>query len=309
MSQYKKLIVLLIIVVIALLINVPINNHPGINIGNFSKTIETRLGLDLVGGVQVLLEADLPDDTSIPHDTLVTSMRTAASIVENRVNALGVEEAVVQQAGDQRIVVEIPGLEDPEQAISTIRETGLLEFVHMGDFPLPAGTLVVTDFGSETESVIPPDLDPDDPDSPFVYDEVLHTVMTGAALRSVNVVTDEIGRYIIQFTLTPEGAQEFAEYTTENVGNFLGIVLDKRVISAPRVESPITEGSGVITGDFTFDSANSLAVQLRYGSLPIPLKVVETRTVGPTLGEDSLQKSLIAGAIGFSIVILFMGLY
>ena len=309
MSQYKKLIVLLIIVVIALLINVPINNHPGINIGNFSKTIETRLGLDLVGGVQVLLEADLPDDTSIPHDTLVTSMRTAASIVENRVNALGVEEAVVQQAGDQRIVVEIPGLEDPEQAISTIRETGLLEFVHMGDFPLPAGTLVVTDFGSETESVIPPDLDPDDPDSPFVYDEVLPTVMTGAALRSVNVVTDEIGRYIIQFTLTPEGAQEFAEYTTENVGNFLGIVLDKRVISAPRVESPITEGSGVITGDFTFDSANSLAVQLRYGSLPIPLKVVETRTVGPTLGEDSLQKSLIAGAIGFSIVILFMGLY
>ena len=309
MSQYKKLIVLLIIVVIALLINVPINNHPGINIGNFSKTIETRLGLDLVGGVQVLLEADLPDDTSIPHDTLVTSMRTAASIVENRVNALGVEEAVVQQAGDQRIVVEIPGLEDPEQAISTIRETGLLEFVHMGGFPLPAGTLVVTDFGSETESVIPPDLDPDDPDSPFVYDEVLPTVMTGAALRSVNVVTDEIGRYIIQFTLTPEGAQEFAEYTTENVGNFLGIVLDKRVISAPRVESPITEGSGVITGDFTFDSANSLAVQLRYGSLPIPLKVVETRTVGPTLGEDSLQKSLIAGAIGFSIVILFMGLY
>jgi preprotein translocase subunit SecD len=309
MSQYKKLIALLILVVIAAWINFPINNHPGINIGDFTKKIETRLGLDLIGGVQVLLEADLADETTIPHDTLVSSMQTAATIVENRVNALGVEEAVVQQAGDQRIVVEIPGLEDPEQAIATIRETGLLEFVHMGDSPLPIGTIVQTDFGIDSESAIPHDYDPEDPESPLVYDEVLHTVMTGAALRTVNVVIDEIGSYIIQFALTSEGAETFATYTTNNVGNHLGIVLDKRVISAPRVESPITEGSGVITGDFTFDTANSLAVQLRYGSLPIPLKVVETRTVGPTLGEDSLQKSLVAGAIGFSIVILFMGLY
>jgi len=309
MSQYKKLIALFILIVIASWINFPVANHPGINLGDYQRTIETRLGLDLVGGVQVLLEADLDDDTTIPHDTLVSSMRTAASIVENRVNALGVEEAVVQQAGDRRIVVEIPGLEDPEQAIATIRETGLLEFVHMGDFPLPVGTIVQTDFGHGADSAVPVDSDSEDPESPIVFDEVLRTVMTGAALRSVSVVTDEIGRYIIQFNLTPEGAQTFASYTTENVGKHLGIVLDKRVISAPRVESPITEGSGVITGDFSFDSANSLAVQLRYGSLPIPLKVVETRTVGPTLGEDSLQKSLVAGGIGFSLVILFMGLY
>jgi preprotein translocase subunit SecD len=309
MSQYKKLIVLLILILIAAWINFPITNHPGINIGGLTKVIDTRLGLDLVGGVQVLLEADLPDDTTIPHENLVSSMRTAASIVENRVNALGVEEAVVQQAGDRRIVVEIPGLEDPEQAIATIRETGLLEFVHFGDIYLPPGTIVRTDYGQDIDNLLPPDFDPEDPESPVIYDEVFHTVMTGAALRSVSVVTDEIGQYVIQFTLTPEGAQEFATYTTENVGSILGIVLDNRVISAPSVRSPITEGSGVIEGNFTLESANNLAVQLRYGSLPIPLKVVETRTVGPTLGEDSLQKSLIAGAIGFSIVILFMGLY
>ncbi|MBE0408724.1 MAG: protein translocase subunit SecD [Anaerolineales bacterium] len=309
MSQYKKLIALFIFVAIAAWINFPVANHTGINIGNFSKVIDTHLGLDLVGGVQVLLEADLPEDTTIPHENLVSSMRTAASIVENRVNALGVEEAVVQQAGDQRIVVEIPGLDDPEQAIATIRETGLLEFVHFGDLFLPAGTIIRTDYGHDVESMLPPDFDPEDPDSSLIYDEVFNTVMTGAVLRTVNVITDEFGQYVIQFTLTPEGAEEFARYTTENVGSILGIVLDKRVISAPSVESPITEGSGVITGNFTLESANNLAVQLRYGSLPIPLKVVETRTVGPTLGEDSLQKSLIAGAIGFGIVILFMGLY
>jgi preprotein translocase subunit SecD len=305
MTQTRRLIFILILLIIAGWINLP--NNPGINIGNYNRAIETRLGLDLVGGVQVLLEADLPDHM-VPDNE---SMRTATTIVENRVNGLGVEEAVVQQAGDRRVVVEIPGIEDPEDAIATIRETGLLEFVHMGFNPLPEGTLVQTDFGKDTtsEQMPPPTEEVVDPEGFFAFDEELHTVMTGAAIRTVNVATDELGRYVIQFTLTPEGSRTFADYTSQNIGQFLGIVLDKQVISAPRVESAITEGSGIISGSFTLESANSLAVQLRYGALPIPLKVVETRTVGPTLGEDSLQKSLIAGAVGFAAVILFMGLY
>jgi preprotein translocase subunit SecD len=125
----------------------------------------------------------------------------------------------------------------------------------------------------------------------------------------VEVQTDQAGQYVIAFTLTPEGSKTFGDYTSQNVGKILGIVLDKKVISTPRVDSAITQGEGIITGSFTTDSANALAVQLRYGSLPIPLKVVESRTIGPSLGQDSLQKSLVALGIGFTIVILFMGLY
>jgi preprotein translocase subunit SecD len=128
-------------------------------------------------------------------------------------------------------------------------------------------------------------------------------------IDNVQVSRDPSGQYVIQFQLTSEGADIFAEYTTEHVGEFLGIVLDKTVISAPNVNEPITEGEGVISGAFTLESANNLAVQLRYGSLPIPLKVVETRTIGPSLGQDSLEKSLVALLIGFIVVILFMALY
>jgi preprotein translocase subunit SecD len=289
MKTYRWLIFILVIVTLAIWIDLP--NNPGIHIAGFNRDIDTRLGLDLVGGVQALLEADLPEGTAVEAE----KMRTATRIVENRVNGLGVTEALVQQAGDKRIVVELPGIEDPTIAISTIQETGLLEFVDMGNTPLPAGTRIVTDIAtSET-----PDAD----------EQVWHTVMTGDVIENVQVSRDPTGQYVIQFQLYPEGADIFAEYTTAHVGEFLGIVLDKTVISAPNVNEPITKGEGVISGAFTLESANNLAVQLRYGSLPIPLKVVETRTIGPTLGQDSLQKSLIALLIGFIIVILFMALY
>jgi preprotein translocase subunit SecD len=184
----------------------------------------------------------------------------------------------------------------------------LLEFVHMGLSPLPEGTVVTTDFSpGSTTGTLPEETD--DPAAAPDVGQTLHTVMTGEVLRTVQVATDQAGRYVIEFSLTPEGSRTFADYTSQNVGQFLGIVLDKQVISAPRVESAITEGSGIISGSFTLESANALAIQLRYGSLPIPLRVVESRIIGPTLGQDSLQKSLLAGVIGFTVVILFMGLY
>ena len=302
MKQYRTLILILIVVAIAIWIDLP--NHPGIRLGSYQRDIQTRLGLDLVGGVQALLEADLPEGQTADAET----MRAATRIVENRVNGLGVEEAIVQQAGEDRIVVEIPGVRDPEEAIATIRETGMLEFVHMGMNPLPEGTVVTTDFAQPSEAETQP-TPTADPAAPPASDQVLHTVMTGEVLKTVQVATDQAGRYVIEFTLTSEGSRTFADYTSQNIGQFLGIVLDKEVISAPRVESAITEGSGIISGSFTLESANALAVQLRYGSLPIPLKVVESRIIGPTLGQDSLQKSLLAGVIGFIIVILFMALY
>jgi preprotein translocase subunit SecD len=133
--------------------------------------------------------------------------------------------------------------------------------------------------------------------------------MTGAALQSANVSRDQVGEYTVSFTLTDAGSRIFSDYTAAHVGGYLAIVLDKQVISIPRIDEAITQGSGAISGSFTYDSANSLAIQLSYGALPIPLKIVDSKTVGPTLGQDSLRKSTIAGVIGLATIMLFMALY
>ena len=266
----------------------------------FEKNTAARLGLDLQGGLQVLLEADLPETTPIDSGEL----ETARSIVENRTNALGVSENLIQVAGDRRIVGEFPGAEDADAILDIIQQTGLLEFVDTGDFNPEPGTILQTDYGvaptnSETTT--------EEGETAAV---VYHTLMTGGDLRSVAISQNQFGSdYSIDFTLSAEGATIFGQHTAANIGKFVTITLDKQVISSPVISNAIPDGVGSISGNFTADSANALAVQLRYGSLPIPLKVVETRIIGPTLGEDSLQRSLIAGLIGFAIVILFMGIY
>jgi preprotein translocase subunit SecD len=265
----------------------------------FEYDTSPRLGLDLRGGLQVLLEADLPETTNIE----AAEMETARNIVENRTNALGVSENLIQVAGERRIVGEFPGVKDANAILDTIQQTGLLEFVDTGDTPLEPGTIIETDYGLDPSTAPTPT---PEGELPSVY----HTVMTGKDLRSVSVTQNQFGTdYAIDFTLTDEGREAFGAHTAANIGKFLTIVLDKQVISSPQINDAITEGLGTISGSFTADDANALAVQLKYGSLPIPLKVVETRIIGPTLGEESLQKSLIAGLIGFIIVMLFMGIY
>ncbi len=261
----------------------------------WQRDVSPRLGLDLRGGLQVLLEADLPEDALITRE----QMETARLILENRTNALGVNESILQVAGTRRIVGEFPGVTDPDQVKNTLGQTGRLEFVDFGFTPVPEGTRIVTDVDGPVET------DPSDPNAPQVY----HTVMTGDKIESAVVSRDQFGRYVVDFTLTSEGARIFADHTSTHTGQYLGIVLDKVVISSPRINEPITEGSGQISGNFTYESANSLAIQLRYGSLPIPFRLVESRVVGPTLGQDSLQKSLVAGLIGLTIVFLFMAIY
>ncbi|MBM3153294.1 MAG: protein translocase subunit SecD [Chloroflexi bacterium] len=252
------------------------------------RNVAPRMGLDLQGGSQIVMEATQAVDRE--------SMEVARTIIENRTNALGVSENIVQLAGDTRIVGEFPGLEDTDTIINILKKTGLLEFVDLGDTFLEAGTVVQTDFGL-TEI-------PENPEQ-----TVYHTVMTGADLTSAMVERDELGNYYIRFTLSPDGTTVFGEHTTNNINKFLAIVLDKEVISCPSIDGAITTGDGIIQGRFTYESANALTIQLRYGSLPVELQIVETRVVGPTLGEDSLQKSLIAGVIGMIIVMLFMGIY
>lgn len=264
----------------------------------FGRTIEFHLGLDLVGGVQALMEADVPPDVPVEP----SSMETARVIMENRANGLlGVGEATVQLAGDRRIVVELPGETDPEAALAVLGESGQLEFVEMGQItPQEAlaleGTKIVTDYPVTPEDV---------PEGTKVY----HTVMTGSALKNVGVQLDNLNQYTVAFELNDEGTKIFRDYTTAHTGDYLAIVLDKEVISIPVIKSPITDGSGSISGNFTQETANDLAIQLRYGSLPVPLKVVESRTVGPSLGEDSLRQSLIAGLIGLGLVMIFMVAY
>ncbi len=291
---------ILILLAVSIYINWP--NNPGIHLGSYQRDIKTQLGLDLVGGVQALLEADLPADAVVTTE----NMQTARRIIEDRVNGLGVSEAVVQIAGDRRILVELPGQRDPQQALSTIKETALLEFVDFSEFspqevaPL-IHTTIKTDYRSSNSLSETNGSNADGP--------IFHTVMTGASIKQVGVTTDAIGRYLVVFELTPEGSQIFKDYTSANVGNILAIVLDNEVISAPRIEQPITAGRGSISGNFDIDSANNLSIQLQYGSLPVPLKVVQTETIGPTLGQDSLDKSLVAGIIGLAVVMLFMALY
>ncbi len=314
MSKRSQRLLIIIIVIIGFAIFIDLPNTPGIHIGGFNKDFETRLGLDLVGGVQALLEADVPPETSIDSN----AMRAATRIVESRVNGLGVSEAVVQQAGDRRIVVELPGETDPERALETLQQTGLLEFVDysgLSDAEIIAleneNANIKTDFGLDQSAVETATITSTETvTATSSISPTFHTVMTGAELKNVFVDTNpQTGTYQIGFELTSDGAKIFRDYTSEHVGDILAIVLDKQIISAPRIESAITDGKGVISGNFTAESANDLVVQLRYGSLPIPLKVVEIRTVGPTLGQDSLTKSLQAGLIGFTIVILFMALY
>jgi preprotein translocase subunit SecD len=302
MRRYTfTLIAVITLILIAIWIVLP--NNPGIHIAGINRDIQTRLGLDLVGGVQALLEADLPAESEVTQE----AMSTATRIVENRVNGLGVAEAVVQQAGDRRIVVELPGETDPERALSTIRETGLLEFVDLSELSdseisalLAANEKIQTDFGLSTP--ITSTLQADG-------SKIYKTVMTGAVLKTAQATRSSLGEIQVAFELTPDGAELFKNYTRDHIGSVLAIVLDKQIVSAPVIQSEIPDGQGVISGSFDLEGANSLAIQLRYGALPIPIKIQSSTTVGPTLGEESLQKSLLAGIIGVIVVILYMGLY
>ncbi len=296
MKQRDLIFIVLIVLLLAAAIFVVI---PGTS-ARLQRGAEFVLGLDLRGGVQALLEVP----ASYQGEIDLQKLEDAQQILENRTNALGVSENLFQVAGDRRILAEFPGLTDPEGVLSVIKETGQLEFVDLGDTYLEAGTVIKTDLGQSTVTT-----DPTLAEGEAPTEKVWHTVMTGDQLSNVGVTTDQLGQYIISFALKPEGTRVFSDFTSANVGKFLAIVLDKTVISAPSINSAITEGEGIIEGSFTYDSANELAIQMRYGALPIPFEVVESRVIGPTLGQDSLQKSLVAGLIGFAIVILFMGIY
>lgn len=301
MGKRNNIVFVLILLLVALVSWVDFSDT--ISIGSWEKNVETKLGLDLQGGLQVLLEVDKPADFEVDQE----SLNNAKTILENRSNGLGVSEVVFQVAGSRRILGEFPGVTNTEEVIAVLKETGMLEFVDLGDTYLPEGTIIKTDEGDASAATA--DSTAATTDGTAATDIVYHTVMTGTDLDTVLVEPDQLGNYAISFSLKDNAKQIFAEHTQKNIGKYLAIALDKKLISVPSINTPITDGAGQISGGFTVESANNLAVQLRYGALPIPLKVVQSEAIGPTLGQDSVRKSMVAGIIGLSIVVLFMALY
>ncbi len=292
----KRPLINLLIIVVIFAAAVYVDMPHRIDLLGIHRPAGLNLGLDLQGGMQVLLEADVDEGTEVNADQL----DVARQILENRSNGLGVSEVVFQVAGENRIVAEFPGMTDTEEVLAALKETGLLEFVDTGDEYFAPGTPIRTDGknGPGEEEVSDED------------ETVYHTILTGADLKNVAVeMYEQRSMPVIAFQMTSEGGKIFAEHTRTHIGKYLALVLDGKAISCPVINTEISNGEGIIEGSFTIESANALAVQLKYGSLPIPLKIVEYKKIGATLGEDSLKKSLVAGLIGLGLAAAFMLIY
>jgi protein-export membrane protein SecD len=304
------LILILLLAAVALYIVLPVQ-HPtwlesALSWGQTTpRDLEQfKLGLDLRGGTQVLLEADPPEGQVL--DT--SSMDAAKTIVENRVNGLGVAEAIVQSQGEDRLIVELPGVDNPDQAVETLRSTGQLEFVDPGGAALAQGMVINTTNRPTLATDLAAEIAAGKalPENVVFPEQVFETVMTGEILRNAAATQDQLlNQWQISFELTGDGSDQFYEYTRTHIGQPLAIVLDGRVLSAPVINAAISD-SGVITGQFTEDEAQSLAVQMRYGALPVPLAVIDIRTIGASLGQDSVESSLRAGLLGIIAVLVFM---
>jgi len=259
-----------------------------------TPTLHLNLGLDLRGGSHIVLQAKPTKETpTITNDAMDGVLR----VIRNRVDQLGVAEPSITRQGRDRIVAELPGIDNPQRAIELIGKTALLEFIDTGTQSLPQGAE-----WKDNETVVLPD-------NKTTVKVPKKVILTGADLVDARGQFDQYGRPNVAFTFKSSAAKQFEDYTTKNIGKYLTIVLDSRVISSPVINSPIPGGRGVIEGGFTLESARDLAVLLRGGALPLPVEVVENRTVGPLLGRDSIDRSLRAGYIAIVLVALFMGLY
>jgi preprotein translocase subunit SecD len=292
-------------------------------------TLPLQLGLDLRGGAQLTMEVQQPKESrAIQSDDLVA----VKTVIENRVNALGVSEALVQTVGQNKILVQLPGVTDPTQTERILGGTAQLEFRQQksgteGEFQaeysikrqLDTQLEFLRKQGSSPEVIqkneeLRKSLDKSNQALLNLFESV---GLTGKNLEDARPAPTQAGNaWEVAIRFNAEGGKKFAELTKNlaGTGRSLGIFLDNNLISAPSVgvefaNTGITGGAAVITGNFTIETANDLAVQLRGGSLPFPVKVVENRTVGATLGQDSIRRSIVAGVVGLILVLIFMGIY
>jgi preprotein translocase subunit SecD len=234
------------------------------------------------------------------NDRVRQAIEQSIQIVERRVNQLGTVEPVIQRQGSDRILVQVPGLQDPTELKRILGKTAKMEF-RMVDTTVPPD--------QATQGRIPPDsellMSAQTPKVPYVIKK--QVLVSGGDLTDAQPGFDQrTNEPIVSFKFNTSGSRKFAQATSENVGQPFAIVLDNEVISAPVIREPITGGSGQISGSFTVQAANELALLLRAGALPAPLTIVEERTVGPGLGQDSIEKGELAAYVGSILVIVFM---
>ncbi len=286
-TPIKRLISIVLLALIAFYISLPKEwmilgktfqrKDLDIKLGNFqiSKSFDLKLGLDLAGGSHLVFEADT---SKIEGAKKTTALQAVRDVIERRVNLFGVSEPSVQTSefdGKDRIIVELPGVKDTKQAVDLIGRTAQLVFFEVE--------------GSSESATLKP------------------TELTGADLQSAEVSFEtNTGKPGISLQFSKEGGEKFAAITQRNIGKNLPILLDEDVITAPVVNEPITDGQALISGAFTVEDARKLSIQLNAGALPVPITLVEERTVGATLGSESIKASVTAGAIGLIMVAVFM---
>lgn len=243
-----------------------------------------RLGLDIVGGARLVYDIDLSEVANADQRAVTDGLR---DIMERRVNVFGVSESVVttSRVGDSfRLLVELPGVKNAEEAIRQIGRTASLDFREVVEVPVQNGTSTEPSFG------------------------FLPTELTGGYLTSARVVTDQFTQPQVSLAFNDQGGTLFEQITERNIGKQLAIFVDDELISSPVVREKISGGSAVITG-LTLDEARNLANLLNAGALPAPITLASQYTVGATLGGEFLKKAIVAGTVGTAMIILFMLIY
>jgi preprotein translocase subunit SecD len=245
-----------------------------------------------------------------PRISPAEAVDRALEILRNRVDSLGVAEPILQREGDRYVVVQLPGLKDPARAEAIIGQTAQLTFSLVSESVKLAD---LTDASGNTVASKIPDnvvvLNGKEDEGRMVLEK--NVLMTGESLEDAKVdfSMDALGKPVIAFTLTPEGAKRFAELTSENVGRRLAIVLDGVVESAPVIKGRIGGGKGIIEGNFTAEDAKDLALVLRSGALPAPLKIINRNVVGPSLGADTIRRGMTSAMVGTLVVLIYIGFY
>jgi len=256
----------------------------------FKKEFVTKFGLDLQGGSHFVFEADTSKLKAADISDAITSTR---NIIERRVNLFGVSEPTIQvlQSGKTyRISVDLPGVKNHEEAINLIGQTAQLVFKEEGELD-PSIPISIA-----TQSAI--------------FKLTKETGLTGKDVKKAEVTfNNQNGEPSVQLNFNADGAKKFADITKRNVQKLVGIFLDDSILTAPVVQTEILDGTAIITGQFTLETAKSLAVSINSGALPVPIKLVQNETIGPSLGAQDVQRSMIAGMVGLAGVIIFMILY
>ncbi len=264
-----------------------------------------NLGLDLQGGMHLKLEVDTKNLP--PELKLGEALDRALEILRNRIDELGVAEPIIQKEGEKWIVIQLPGIRDPERAVKIVGQTALLEF-KLVDESHKVSEMMDAD-GNTIAARIPAGYEILPGREGELYLLESKQLLTGAHLVDAKVQMDGYGRPIVAFRLDPEGGRRFGVMTGDNVNRKLAIVLDKKVYSDPVIKSRIGGGQGIIEGQFTLEDAKDLALVLRAGALPVPVKIINKNIVGPTLGKDSIQKGQLSALVGVGMVMLFMVIY